>query len=299
MVETVAEILTLDPVTQITPYSNATPYQPETVFTTVGQVLGSSGIVNCMARLFRGFPVNDDLRIDLQNGISEISVFSVPGMTRLISKFFQDEYVAFTVPITLTITTTNNTATLGGTCTTGQVVGIAVGDGQIKTAYCYRLQTGDTLTTVVAALVALIPGATSSGDTITVPDVVGLLVGVTSDSTVNYDNALYSQMIDVHLWCPNPQTRDALGAVITSGMSQTFNLDFVDGSTTENILYRGIWVSDAAQSTTDWSSYLRFEVQYPNVLQKIVPGILFMGIELNSDKVIGVFSWQNTDPVIL
>lgn len=291
LVELVAEILTT------TTYSAASPYQPETIFTTNAQVFanvsGTDQFVNCQARLFRGWPVPNDIRIDLANGVSEISVFSVSGMSRLLTGFLNDTYVALVTPITFTAVATNNSVTFGGTATAGQVTGIAIGDGLIQAAYCYRMSNTDTPATVVAALHAIIPNSSVSGTTITVSGVQRLLTGVVSDSTVNQELAWYSQMIDIHLWSPNPETRDALGAMITLGMAQNLNLQYLDGSQSDISYYRGTWTDDANEVTTSWHRYIRIECPYPVVLQTISTGVLFLGIDLNSIKLVGAFIYTS------
>lgn len=289
--ETIAEILTTDI------YSSTNLYQPETIFTSNAQVFANVGgvdqMVNCQCRLFRGFPVPNDVRIDLQNGISEISVFSVQGMSRLLPGFLNNIYVSSVVPITFTAIATGNSVTFGGTATLGQVAGVAVGDGLVKKAYCIRLNNSDTPSIVAATLHAIIPNSSVIGSTITVSGVVELLTGVVSDSTINNEVARYSQMFDIGIWCPNPETRDALGSMITLGMAQNLDLTFPDGSDSEITYYRGTWTEDATQDTLVWYRHQRYEIPYATVLQTVSTGVLFLGVDLNSTKLVGAFDYRS------
>ncbi len=291
LVETVAEILT----TNI--FSSINLYQPETIFTSNAQVWtnvsGTDQLVNVQCRLFRGFPVPNDIKIDLQNGISEISVFAVSGMSRLLPGYLSDIYVSSTVPITFTAVATGNSVTFGGTATAGQVTGIACGNGIVLPAYCIRLGNTDTPYTIAAALGAIIPDSTVTGATITIAGVNNVYTGVVSDSTVNNELAWYSQMIDIHIWSPNPESRDALGAMITLGMAQDLNLQFFDGSSSEITYYRGTWTDDAVQDTMEWHRYMRYEVPYPTVLQTTITGVLFLGINVNLVKTVGEFDYRS------
>ena len=291
LVELVAEFLTTNT------YSSVTPYQPETVFQSNAQVLanvsGTNQLVNVQCRLFRGYPVPNDLEHDLANGISEITVFTVPGMSRLIGGYMSDSYVTFIVPITFAAVATGNSVTFSGTATAGQVTGIAVGDGEIKEAYCYRMFNTDTPASVAAALQSIIPNSTVNGATITVTGVTSLLTGVVSDYTVNTELARYSQMFDVGIWSPNPQSRDALGTLITLGLAQSLDIQFADGSDSEISYYRGTWEEDANEDTEAWHRHQRIEIPYPVCTQTTGTGILFFGITLNSTKLVGEFIYTS------
>ena len=111
-------------------------------------------------RVYRGWPVAQQLDPDLAAGVAHVTVFEQPGMSRLgDGSLDADETVAAPSP-SLTATVAGAAVIFGGTAAVGQIAGVAA-DGA---SYARTVQPGDTPLAVAAAIAAMMGGGVLDTD---------------------------------------------------------------------------------------------------------------------------------------
>src|SRR5581483_1954692 len=166
-------------------------------------------------KIGRGWPLKTTLQSDLAAGVANISIFNQPGMDRNTTRFEQDWETLIPATTTLTTSIAGQMVTFGGTVAVPQNIGVVVG----KAGYAYAVQANDTLTTIAANIAALIPGASSTGPALTVPGTQGVIVNVGGVATLYQVVATIQKPIQITLWCPTPEGRDAAAKLIAPPLS--------------------------------------------------------------------------------
>jgi hypothetical protein len=184
-------------------------------------------------QIFQGWPKAPLLDKSLAAGKAVVSIFS-SNASRITTRFdtqWQDlTYNAAT--ITLTVNNTAKTVTLNGTVTTPQSCMVIVNG----TGYAYGVQQNDTLTTIAAALAALIPGATASGNVITVNTAYKIAARVGTTGTSVREVAREERVFTVTVWAPPalgnaypPLYRSQIASAIQSLFAATSRITLPDG----------------------------------------------------------------------
>ncbi len=95
-------------------------------------------------KAYRGWPDADTLNKDLAAGRAHVSIFP-DNITRLMTRFFAEWEPSPTIAVpALNALVAGNTITFGGTASTGQAVGLALGDAPYLATWTYRPLSGDT-----------------------------------------------------------------------------------------------------------------------------------------------------------
>lgn len=262
-----------------------------------------SDAVQGKVRIFRGWPSAPQLDADLAAGITDVSVYPIAGMVRDNQRYF---YRWFTTPTEPTLSATVNGATVSftGIAKIGHVVGVMIGEGPGAPAYAYRLEANDSLTSVAAAVAALIPGATASGQSVVLASgaIGNLAVGmggvaqtnpkitarVAIDQPAWLETRQQEQGIWVMVWSPTAGARDLAASAIDGGfagmqdqwgrMTQFFGLP--DGSNAQ-VIYAGSYSDDTPQRVNLFRRNLRYNVRYFTTLLQQQPEVIFTGGTLN------------------
>jgi hypothetical protein len=111
------------------PQGNAMPSAVQAAF----------GPVNC--RIYRGSPGAASLDADLAQSILNVSVFALPDSMQNVTRYPRIWQQINPALCTLTIITTSDSASYGGLCAAGQLVGIAVNGAP----FVYAVQANDTI----------------------------------------------------------------------------------------------------------------------------------------------------------
>jgi hypothetical protein len=167
-------------------------------------------------RLYRGAPTIEELDADLAAGVAQVCVTCVPGMSRNTSRF-QPYFttVSANVP-TFTVAWDSESATFGGVCGAGQVVGMTVN----RVCYAYRMTDEDTPATVAAVFAAQVPGGASVGAVFTAFQI--MQVSVVCDQLGMLHTGQQQQMVQVAVLAPAGAgaaaalERAALGSVVNA-----------------------------------------------------------------------------------
>jgi hypothetical protein len=245
--------------------------------TTIAGVVYPNGLTNPSglpsaraAKIFRGWPNSAALDADLKSGLVDISVFPLPGHSRLTTRYPTDWRPLSRQSVTLTATTTPTTATFSGTGALGLLAGVRLAG----LAYVYPLISQDTPATVAAALAALVPGASSDGPVLTVPAAPDFLVRIGGQASVQREIRRQSQGFQVTIWAPDPVSRDAAGSLIDGALAATDWVPLPDGSWG--------WLKYASSSTDDvptkdslWKRTLIYTIEYATTQTQTVQTLLF------------------------
>lgn len=253
-----------------------TPYLPTSVVMSLG--------AQAEVRIARGWPSAPQLDADLKAGIANVTVFPITGTARHTLRYLFHWRQNAAVAPTLTASASGATATFGGTGGAGQVAGIAVGDGNPRAAYAYRLSSSDTPGTVAGALAAMIPNATSAGPSVTLATNQAVQAVVAADQPAWLETRRQVQGIWVMVWCPTPQMRDVISAIVDAGFAnlqdaygrQSEFLALPDGSAAW-VKYGGLAVDDKGQQAGVYRRNMRYMVDYATTLLQSQPEVLFAG----------------------
>jgi hypothetical protein len=248
--------------------------------------------VGTVCKLYRGWPESANLNADMALGRAHVSVFSDPGMTRNVSRWPINTVQISAFTPTLTVAVSGATVTIGGTVTAGNVVGLQF--GKPSAAYAYAALSTDTLATIAAAIVAKIPGATSSGAVITLPTVLGVGAGVMVLQNALTVTRQQEQGIRVSIWAPTPAARDNIAAVIDNALACLKNA--ISGAPTRffpvgssefaRLAYRTTYSNDMPARDRIWRRDLCYTVEYPTTLIEQDPAVLFAGGHFWSNYVV-------------
>ncbi len=228
-------------------------------------ILGST-----LVDIYSGWPVTSDLDADIKAGRCNVSVFSMPQGSRNTSRYSRDWQPFPTPGCTLTATASGNAVTFGGIASAEQLAAFSAG----RIGWVYAVQAGDTLSTIAAALAALVTSdgrliATASGATVTVTDPTGLALPA-SCTTAALGSAWretrrQEQRLMVTAWCPTPLLRDQLAAAIDNALSGIDWLAVGSDPTLTRIRYFSTSESDAGTDASAYRRDLHFLLEYPTI----------------------------------
>lgn len=239
-------------------------------------------LVPISTKLYRGWPEEAALDADLALGKAHVSVFPEDGMSRLIDRYFSVFSPVLPLPAaTLAWSVSGNVATLSGTITTPQNLGIIV-DGL---GFAYGVQATDTLATAAAGLTALIAArrtATSSGAAITIPNSHSITARIGVVGSAAAEVRRMQQGIRVSVWTASAYARDALSSAVDKGLAGL--LDPVSGLPTQRFLlsdgstaymtYRATYINDMPTKDRVWRRDLCYMIEYAEFAYTAAPQLI-------------------------
>jgi hypothetical protein len=254
---------------------------------------GQPSAVGVACKVYPGWPNAQQLDADLRAAtpVCHVSIYVTPA-ERNTTRYSPNDWkpVATATP-TLTLTQAGQTVTVAGTIpTAGNPHNLTVlANGA---PYVYRVLTTDTLTTIAAALAALIAvdiaGTTSSGAVITLPTSVRLQaarVGVTG--TALRELRRQERVVQIVVWASTEGSRSAIASTVDSSLAALAFVAMPDGSGAR-VRYQKSSISDAQQKDCLFRRDLMYTVEYATtqsetetqigqeqmVLQAAVAGVL-------------------------
>lgn len=265
----------------------------------VGMAYGSLTALRVSAaglpiRIYRGWPVAQQLDPDLGNGIAHVTIFERSGMGRLAGGNLDDDVSLPGPAPTIAAVVAGNTVTLAGIVTAGNIVGLLV-DGQPVT---HVAQPGDTLATIAATLARMLGGGTpldglltEAGAPLTVADPV--TIGATPDGaatlTITTTRPIQarvgamgislrrprqqSQTFMVTCWAPDPAARDAVCSFIDARLSDIRWLTLLDQKA--RLLWAGTRTDDVSSKARTWRRDIFYTVTWWTTLTRAAPPVLF------------------------
>ena len=242
-----------------------------------------TSVTGAASRIYRGWPVASALDADLKAGVVNVSVFSVPGSARNTTRWGVEDTSTVIAPTLSVSVVGGNSAVFGGSAAAGQIAGLLVD----TTTYVYRTQLGDT-PAVVAGMLAQAARtdrrAWLSGAVVTLPDEGSIVARVVADGDVLQEVRRQEQTMRISLWCPNPALRDLASGVVDVALAVQPFVGLPDGST-GRLRYAGTTVIDQQEDAQLFRRELLYVVEYPTVLARSVPAMLFGELALTGTVV--------------
>lgn len=223
----------------------------------------SPSVVNADVRIYRGWPIAAQLDSDLAAGRAHVSVYAQPNVERNTTRYQREEQTQ-TAPVhTLTGSVNGNAVTIGGTVSTPQTVIVLCGT---KFAFTYAVQSGDTLSTIAAAVAALIavqfPGTAAVGAVITIVGQPGVVQArIAGQGSTWTEQGRQDRGFQIGCWCPTPALRDVLVPAIDLALRKLDRITLVDGSSA-HIRYERTFTSDEGEKVQVFRRDLFYMIEY-------------------------------------
>lgn len=230
-------------------------------------------IVRTNTRVYVGWPIPDQLEIDLANAVAgnapdpqicHVSVYPLPTERNTTRYLPQWQQATLNTP-TLTLTAAGQTVTVAGVIPPQSNPHNAVifANG---IPYVYAVQSADSLNSIAAALAALIsvavPGTSSAGPIVTLPNSARLgavRIGVTGTSVLEISRQ--EKQIQIVIWADSPDHRSALAKIIDPALKALTFIALPDLSG-GRLRYVGNRESDAAEKQGIYRRDLMYTVEY-------------------------------------
>lgn len=224
---------------------------------------GQPSITALPTIVYAGWPQSAQLDTDMagftngQGGRIHVTVFST-ATEKNTTRYPRTYAVQTPAATTLTLTTSGQQVTVGGTVSTPQNVGLIV-NGQ---PYLYAVAANDTLASIASALAAQVSGATSSGAVITLPATARLTAArVGGVGTLAAQTKQQQRTMQITVWADTPGHRSATAAAIDSALSALDFLTLADGSM-GRLTYVASRIDDMVQKANLYRRDLLYAVEY-------------------------------------
>ena len=226
-------------------------------------------VAGVVARIYRGWPVSASLDVDLAAGRCNVSISAAQGESVNTTRW--PDTVLSPSPVTpaLQAFVAGDTVTFSGVASPGQVAAV-IAD---RVSVAYRTGPGDTVQSVTATLARLLApsrAAGSAGTILTVPGAVRLVARTEADQPVLRLTRRQRQSFKVVCWCPDPETRDAVGAAIDAALSGIDFLGLADG-TSGRLRAESSSVTDRWEDAALYRRELIYSVDYATTIAQALP----------------------------
>jgi hypothetical protein len=222
-------------------------------------------------RVFQGWPEREAIDADMAAGIVDVSIYTLPGSANT-TRYPEVDIPISILPPTLEWVVAGTTATLGGTVSTPQNVGLLVD----RQAYLYAVQLTDTLPSIATALAALVNAvqpASAAGPVVTIPGshaIIGRAGGVV---TTLREVGRQKVTVQVEIWAASDALRDAVGGAIEPGLRQLWRLRLADQSIAM-IWFGQMSDGDELAKSDIYRRALSIEAEYASTKISKIPKIL-------------------------
>jgi hypothetical protein len=229
-------------------------------------------------RIARGEPNAEALNSDLNAGIINVTIRAIGKMARNTTRYFNDAQLgAAQPPVPLAVSMAGCVATFSGAGGAGAVAGVYASGA----AYSHATVAGDTPASVAAALAALVPGATASGASLTLPATGGTpLAAVYGNAQVITELRRQEQGFAVMVSAHTPDARSAVAGVLDAALAAVDFLALADGSA-GRLRYRSTEIDDVPSRANMWKRTLTYTVEFGTTATQTVTqaafGVLTVG----------------------
>ncbi len=233
-----------------------------------GGLQAACAVPGVAARIYRGHPVAAALDADLAAGRCNISV-AASNAGESATRWGDEIYEVPHTSAAMTADVAGSTVQFAGAAEAGQVAAV-IADG---VSAAWRTRADDTPASVAAALAGLLARqrtASAAGAVLSVPGAIRLLARVEADQPVLRLTRRQRQNFSLTCWCPDPQTRDAVAAVVDAALSGMDFIGLADG-TSGRLLAAGSVSSDRWEDAALFSRVLTYSVDYATSLAQTLP----------------------------
>lgn len=207
-----------------------------------------------------GFPIRSQQDADLIAGFSHVYLYPT-DKERVVTKFERTFQPMQQSAATITLTVSGQTVTVSGTISTPQAVMIISNN----IGYGYQIQSGDTLNTIATNTALLIPGASSTGNVITIPASYSLIARVATNYTAATEISRVERIFNIYVISPNPVDRSMILDAIDVNFKQNYRLTLPDNFT-GMVFYNNTILHDELEQYRAYKGWLGYMVQYPTTL---------------------------------
>jgi hypothetical protein len=247
-------------------------------------IVANGTSLNC--RVISGWPIPGQIDADMTAipPVLTVSVYPQTGMEKNTTRFPRDWYTPVVTVPTLTATVSGLTVTIGGTVTAGHFVTIHAGG----LAFSYAALSSDTLTTVAAALQALVAGSMSgssvAGSVITFPATMGgrLIARTGAPSASFCEVGRSNQRFCITIWASNNAARVAAAKAIKPVLDFTDFVALPDNYSGE-LKYESSTDVDRMNKSSVSCRDLYYWVEYPTTLTQATYPLTTFVSEIEAD----------------
>jgi hypothetical protein len=246
--------------------------------------LSAPSVLDATIHLYRGWPIPLALNSDISSGITNVSVFPLPGSTRNTTRWGSATYLV-TSGSALLVSASLNTVSFSGFTAAGQLAGVLIDNA----AYVYAVQAGDTPGLVAASLAALIRVdriCLLSGTMITVSGATRIIARTTAAADELQEWGRQEQGLRVSVWAPSPIIRDTICGVIGGAMAPVNFLTLAD-TTSARIRYRSTATLDDGRDSYTYRRDIVYDVEYATTTPLTQPTMLFGDLVWNGTATFG------------
>ncbi|MDF7658320.1 hypothetical protein PUG81_05010 [Erwiniaceae bacterium L1_54_6] len=214
-------------------------------------------ISGAVIKIYPGWPVPNVLQQDINTGGVHISIWALSTERKIGSELGRPYRVLTKGEPPLIATVTDQAVTLSGSVSVPTNVYFLI-DG---VGYHYPVQSGDTLTSVATAMANQIPGATSSGEVISLPDAKSIIARTGGVGTAMRELRRQAKDFQITIWAPTPAARIQVAAAIDGALSEVSNISLSDGAPAL-MLYTRQFDTDASENYLIYRRDLIYTVNY-------------------------------------
>ena len=255
---------------------------------------GQASVTGFGTYVYAGWPNAQQLNSDLTalnagtGGRIHVSVFAT-NIERDVSRYFPWQTAISTPQATLVITVTGSQVVIGGTVSAGQSVVVTIAGA----AYIYTVQAGDTLASISSGVAALIPGATSTGNTLSsglfgamIPGAASIMATASSVTfarpgavgTVLTEYGRVARVFRTTVWAHTPAARAATAIAIDRSFRQAPFITLAD-ATQARMKYRASGQDDVTQRDDVYRRDIDYEVEFALTVATTVPIVTGFGVQ--------------------
>jgi hypothetical protein len=221
---------------------------------------GQPSVTTRQISIESGFPIRTQQDHDLAAGYSHVYVYPTDS-ERVVTKFQRIFQPMTKAAATIVLTVVDNTVVVTGTVTTPQAVTIIVNG----IGYGYQILSGDTTDSIAANTAAIIPGATSSGNVITIPNEYSLIARVATAYTASEELSRSDRIFCINVVSPNFTDRSTILDAIDVYLKQNYRITLPDNYT-GMVFYNNTIIHDDLEQYTVFKGWLNYTIQYPTTL---------------------------------
>lgn len=218
---------------------------------------GVPSITGAIVKVYPGWPVPNKLQADINAGGVHISIYPLPTEKKINSTLGRPYQVTTTGAPTLFATVSGQTVTLSGAVSTPTNVYFLIDN----VGYHYSVQSNDTLTTIATAMAIQIPGATSVGAVVTIPDGISIVARTGGVGTASRELRRQAKDFQITIWSPTPALRDKVASALDIALSEESNISLSDGAPSY-MVYTRSFQSDASENYLVYRRDFVYTVNY-------------------------------------
>lgn len=232
----------------------------DAIVSLIGQVLYPNGTkqkaaVNAACKMYAGWPDPNTMNADMKASTAHISVFALQMSKSTPQMMAQWQALSIKDP-TILLEVDGQVLTLSGSIDTPQNVVVQTRAGFVA----YPVQSADTLTSIATAIATAIPGASSSGAQVTMPD-GDFTANISTPAVMLREVGRNQQPFQISVWAPTPELRAAIAMLIDPALRVAQRLVMPDGT------FAGIWFAsqvddDTKQKQGMYIRHIRFNSEY-------------------------------------